>query len=120
MVRTIADSRSFVGARPVAAISVCWSVFQLSLVTTVLPACNSRTGSANRPGKGAPLLVRDGPIARTITFLGSVPVMMNPPIRTLSLVRTRARVEIFCNCAGAVGGVGVGVGAVQGLLFVTV
>ena len=39
----------------------------------------------------------EGPIARTITFFGWVPVMMNPPMRTLSAVSTRRRVEIFPN-----------------------
>ena len=55
----------------------------------------------------------DGPIARTMTLFGCVPVMMKPPIRTLLPVSTRKRVEIFPKVLGAVGvdvAVAVGVG----------
>ncbi len=37
----------------------------------------------------------EGPIARTITFFGCVPVTMNPPMSTLSPPSTRRRVEIL-------------------------
>ena len=57
---------------------------------------------ARTPANGS-----DGPMARTIIFLGCVPVIMNPPIRTLSAVSTRKRVEMFPNVLG--GGLGVGV-----------
>ncbi len=49
-------------------------------------------GSASAPANRQ---ASDGPIARTITFFGCVPVIMNPPIRTLSPVSTRKRVEMF-------------------------
>ena len=36
-----------------------------------------------------------------ITFLSCVPVTMKPPMRTLSPVSTRRRVEIFASVVGA-------------------
>jgi hypothetical protein len=44
-----------------------------------------------------------------------VPVIMNPPIRTLSPVSTRKRVEIFPRMLGVAVGVGVGVGVWVGV-----
>ena len=64
---------------------------------------SSRVGSARTPVRGS-----DGPIARTITFFDCVPVIMNPPIKTLSPVATRKRVEIFPKAPAV--GVGVGMG----------
>lgn len=55
----------------------------------------------------------DGPMARIITRLGAVPVAIIRPIRALSPVRTRRRVEMFPRVPGVavgVGGGGVGVG----------
>jgi hypothetical protein len=37
----------------------------------------------------------DGPIPRTITFFGALPVMMKPAMETLSSIWTFSRVEIF-------------------------
>ena len=37
----------------------------------------------------------DGPMPRTINVFCSVPVMMKPPIKTLSPVSTCMRVEMF-------------------------
>jgi hypothetical protein len=37
----------------------------------------------------------DGPIPRTITVFGALPVMMKPAIETLSSVWTFSRVAIF-------------------------
>ena len=37
----------------------------------------------------------DGPMPRITTFLGSVPVMMKPPMPTLFPLSTRSRVAIF-------------------------
>src|SRR5437773_2430342 len=76
-------------------------------------------------------------MARRITFFGWVPVIMNPPMRTLSPVSTRRRVEIFPRMLadgvpvgvalgvvvaegvavglGVVVGVGEGVGAIVGV-----
>jgi hypothetical protein len=50
-------------------------------------------------------------MARTMTLFGWVPVMINPPIRTLSPVSTRRRVEMLPNALtpGVPAGVGVGV-----------
>ena len=64
----------------------------------------------------------EGPIARMITLLFAVPVAIIPPIRALSPLNTRSRVEMFPNVPGvAVGvdvavavGVGVGVGVAEG------
>ena len=54
-------------------------------------------------------------MARTITFFGWVPVMMNPPIRTLSPVSTRKRVEILPRVVGVEPGLGVAVGVNVGV-----
>jgi hypothetical protein len=59
----------------------------------VWPWNSSSVGSCNAPG--TPEFVSVGPIARTITFLGAFPVMMNPPMATLSPVSTRARLEML-------------------------
>jgi hypothetical protein len=49
-VARIADSLLFVGARPVLAIAVCWSDFQLSfdMSTAPLPSCRSTVLSKER------------------------------------------------------------------------
>lgn len=70
-------------------------------------------GSAN--ASGTPEAVSEGPIPRTITFRGAVPVMMNPPIIALSPGSTRPRVEILSPAGGVVDGVGVGVGVGMGV-----
>src|SRR5687767_7545246 len=120
MIREMADSASSVGARPLASISIRSSEsFQLSFEAICTP-CSlyiSRTGSSRRPGRGAPLAVIDGPIARRIIRFGSRPVTMNPPKRTLSLVCTRKRDEMFSNLAGVaeVPGVGEAVGVAVGV-----
>ena len=54
-------------------------------------------------------------MARTMTFFGCVPVMMNPPIRTLSPVSTRKRVEMFPKVPGEAVGVGAAVGVGVGV-----
>src|ERR1044071_2082576 len=133
----MADSRSFVGANPLASISVCWVSFQLlfGTVMNVPEPCNSRVGSANSSEAGNPNFVKDGPIARMITLLGTLPVMIRPPIPALSPVSTRIREDRLSACAPEVGvevgvalaggvavalavavvvGVGVGLGAVPG------
>src|SRR5471030_1905479 len=110
----MADSRSLVGAIPVASISACWLVpsenltFQLSLMMVVKPLgpCSASIGSASEP-----VTPVEGPSPRTITSLGTLPVMMNPPMPALSVpVSTRSRVERLSACAGPLPGVGVGVG----------
>src|SRR6266446_6165270 len=101
----MADSKSLVGARPLTMIraSCAGSSLQLSSVIVVNPAgpCSSSTGSAS--ASGTPDCVNEGPIARRIRCLGPVPVMMNPPMPTLSPVWTRVRVERFRGCAAGVG-----------------
>ena len=107
----MADSRSLVGGIPVASISACWLlpsglIFQLSLMMVVKPLepCSARVGSASE--LATPV---EGPIARRSTSLGTLPVMMNPPMPALSTpVSTRRRVERLMGCAGGAGGVGVG------------
>src|SRR5437879_4539066 len=93
----MAASRSSVGARPLAWISDCCEAFQLLFVARTEPSllCNSITGSCNAPGIGAPLLRRDGPMPRTITFFFDGPRMMNPPIITSFPRPVRKRVELF-------------------------
>ena len=89
--------------------SASWALRQLSFTAIRLPEelRSSRMGSTSTAGnKGA----SDGPIARTIIFFGCAPVMINPPIRTLSPVSTRKRVEMFPRIPGAAVGVGVDVG----------
>src|SRR5438034_4290987 len=102
-VTTIADSRSLVGGMPVAIISASWVSLQLSFMIVVKPAgpCSSITGSAS-----APVTVKEGPMARRMTRLGSLPVMMKPPMPTSAPVWTSIRVERLS--AWADGGVGVG------------
>src|ERR1700730_921380 len=60
--------------------------------------------------------VNVGPIARIITCFGMLPVMMKPPMPTLSPVCTRIRVERLITFDVDVGlGVGVGGGAAVGV-----
>src|SRR5450432_4276635 len=120
----MADSRSLVGGTPVAMISASWLVpsenltFQLSLMMVVKPLgpCSASIGSASEP-----VTPVEGPSPRTITSLGTLPVMMNPPMPALSVpVSTRSRVERLTACAGplpgvGVGGAGVGVGDPPGV-----
>ena len=79
-------------------------------------SCNSRTGSASAPA--TPKSVKDGPIARMTTNLGSVPLMMKPPIPTLVPVSTSTRVERLRALFGGVGvewlTLGLGLGAQVG------
>src|SRR5215210_1647185 len=113
----MADSASLVGASPVAAIAACCVSFQLSLMTVVNPAgpCSSITGSAST--SVSPLWIKEGPIPRTITCLEALPVMMKPPMPTLSPTDTRMRVERLTACVinpgvavGVAVGIAVGVG----------
>src|SRR6202163_1688395 len=69
---------------------------------------NSRTGSASAPAKKEET---EGPLARTMTLLGWVPVMINPPMRALSPVSTRRRVEMLPSTVAVQEGVGVEVKA---------
>src|SRR5437762_5592198 len=69
--------------------------------------CSSKMGSAS--GLGTPKLANEGPIPRRTTRLGSLPVMINPPMPTFASVRTRIRVERLSACAAP--GVGVGLPA---------
>src|SRR5205814_939836 len=62
--------------------------------------CNSRMGSAS--GLGTPKITKEGPIPRRPAFLGAPPVMINPPIPTLSPLWTRIRVERLRACATGV------------------
>src|ERR1700675_2165531 len=109
---TIADSRLLVGGSPVAWISCSWVSLQLSLMIVAKPAgpCSSSTGSAS--GSGTPKADKEGPMARTITRLGALPVTMKPPMPTLAPVWTSMRVDRFTVCAA---GIGVGVGLVDGV-----
>src|SRR5205807_1704314 len=73
-----------------------------------LPAAarNSSTGSNSR--SLSPKEASEGPRPRSTTDFGAFPVIIKPPIMTLSPRSTRNRVEIFNDCAGA--GVDVAVG----------
>src|SRR5678816_4341452 len=85
-----------------------------------LGPCSSIVGSAS--GFGTPKLDKDGPIPRTSTVLGSLPVMMKPPIPTWSPVSTSIRVDRLSACAapGVAVGVSVGVGVGVGVTTPTV
>ncbi len=63
-----------------------------------------------RPGQDCHRLASKGQSPAASTCLGSLPVTIKPPIRILSPVCTRARLEILSNCAGLGVGVPVGVG----------
>ena len=70
------------GWNPLASISLCWLSFQLSFKVINEPSdpCSSSTGSAS--GSAIPNPASDGPMARNMTFLGSLPPMMKPPMST--------------------------------------
>src|ERR1700730_7165035 len=79
------------------------------IVVKPVGPCSSSTGSASAPG--TPKAVKEGPIPRTITCLGALPVTMKPPMATLASVRTRMRVERLRGCAaGSPFGLGLGLG----------
>ena len=61
---------------------------------------SDRKGSARK--SVMPELRRDGPIPRSTTVLGTLPVTMNPPIMALSPNSTRKRVAMFKASAGSV------------------
>ena len=92
----MADSRSFVGISP--------GRFDLCLLTifpVVVAVDQGAVGRVQFQSRGSarapatPKAASDGPMPRTITFLGPSPVTMNPPIGTPSPVRTCSRVEIL-------------------------
>src|SRR6476469_8547057 len=105
-----AASLSFAGARPLAEISACWPVRQLSLVA-ICPAesYTVKTGSAN-----APLTPVDGPRARTMTRFVEPVRLMNPAMPSFWPPWTLTRVAMFASRRR--GGVGAGVepGATNG------
>src|SRR2546423_4791999 len=104
------DSRSSVGWKMVPSICARWSSFQLSFLKINAPLLprSSRTGSRSR--SLSPACAREGPMPRRNSFLGVLPVMIKPPIMTLSPVPTRRRVEMFKAWAGVDVAVGVAVG----------
>ena len=110
---TIADSLSLAGASPVA-FTVSSSERQSLFDAIIAPllSCNVSIGFASVPV--TPADASDGPSARTSTLFGSLPVMMRPPIKTLSPVCTFARVETLTKVAGTGVGSGVGVGVEAG------
>ena len=67
-----------------AMIAASWVSLQLLLVIVAKPLgpCSSMIGSAS--GLAIPTTLNDGPIARRSTCFGAVPVMINPPMPTLS------------------------------------
>src|SRR4051812_4558767 len=75
---------------------------------TPLGPYNSKVGFASLSANG-----REVPIPRMITFFGCVPVMMKPPMRTLSPVSTRKRVEMLARVVTE--GVAVGVADAAGV-----
>src|SRR5439155_2529991 len=74
--------------------------------------CSSMTGSAKA---GTPNCAREGPMARRRTCLAPDPVIMKPPMPTLSSVWTSIRVERLRGRAGPGEGVGVELGVGVGL-----
>src|SRR5947209_19163625 len=94
----IADSLAFDGLYAVAGIAAACGLFpQSSLLATKLPdpSCNSSIGSESVPANELGGAANDGPIARKIKFFGAVPLIISPPIRTLSPVPTNPRVEML-------------------------
>src|SRR5262249_601524 len=108
---TIPDSLGSVGASPRAISSFAWLGLSCQLSSCIskapLEPRSSKVGSARK--SGTPAAPSDGPIPRKATGLGPLPVIMNPPINTLSPVSTRIRVEIFNARPGDPLGVTVGV-----------
>ena len=111
----MADSKLLAGARPVASISVSCVSLQLSfvIVTESARAMQLQRG-IRRSAPGTPKFVNEGPMARTITLFGAFPVTIKPPMRALSPVNTRNRVEMLSSLV-VDGGVGVGVGVIIGV-----
>src|ERR1700675_2373241 len=70
----------------------------------VAPEKRVTVGLASTPG--TPKVAREGPMARTRTVFGVVPPMMKPPMRTLSPVWTRLRVERLTRVGGRATGLG--------------
>src|SRR2546423_1539152 len=83
----------------------CGLSFQLSfeVISAPLAPWSSITGSLRSDAAGRPELVSEGPMPRNTTGLATLPVMMKPPIITLSPVSTRTRVERLRVCDGVVG-----------------
>src|SRR5688572_7544702 len=96
---------------------LCGLSFQLSFDVIKAPfePRNSRNGSVSTVAAGTFELASEGPRPRTTTGLLAFPVMMNPPINTLSPISTRRRVEILRAWAGVGVGVGLGVGVGVGV-----
>src|SRR5436190_523773 len=114
----MADSKSFVGAKPVPSISASCVSRQLSLVIVAKPVgpCSSITGSAK--AFGTPNCVNEGPIPRTITRFGLASETMKALIMTESPVPTNARELRLVTLASGLG-VGVGLGVAVGVtLFI--
>ena len=90
----MADSRSLLGARPVAMISASCVSLQLSLVRCKKPAgpCSSRT---DQQAHSELNFTNDGPMPRSKRCRGPLPVTMNPPMPTSLPVPTNKRVERF-------------------------
>src|SRR4051794_7880978 len=109
----MADSKSFVGASPVASIAASCVSRQLLLIIVIKPAgpCNSNTGSES--GLGTPATL--GPNPRTIIWCGTVSDMVNAFTATASPVPTaildcKDRNSLKPLGVGETVGFGVGVG----------
>src|SRR4051812_33920033 len=101
----MADSKSFIGARPLLMISAAsGESFQSSLVIWTLPEWSNNVSVGLASGVGTPLAASDGPIPRITTFFAMSPVMIKPAIDTRSPVSTKTRVEMFCAREGDGGG----------------
>src|SRR5450432_1144392 len=108
----MADSRESVGARPASIIACAFVLVpQSSLLSISWPdeLNNCRLGS--RSSEERPVTNKDGPSALTITSLLTPPFpRMKPPMRTLSPVSARARVEMLSSASPLTVGVGVAEG----------
>ena len=76
------------------------SIFSVSLEAIIAPVESNNSSIGSASGLVTPPPEREGPIARSTTCLLSLPVMIMPPIKTLSPVPTFARVEMFCGSEG--------------------
>ena len=92
----MADSVSFGGALPVAAIAACCESFQLSLLAMTFPLASRNESVGFASGVVTPALASDGPSARTRTRSKLVPFrrMMVPPISTSLPVNKSARAQV--------------------------
>src|SRR5437879_284685 len=89
----MADSKELLGGIVLSMMACLFGLsIQLSFVSSKAPeeSWSSRIGSASLSARD-----NEDPIARTMIFLGCVPVTIMPPTKALSPVWTKPRVEML-------------------------